>query len=256
MEVGMRRFLTAVICLLLPSRLKPPLLRLLGHRVAGSARIAPSLILVNRLALGAKTRIGPGNFIKARRLLLRERAYIGYGNVILGPFCLGFDPIGALGNRNVVLRTRIPGLSPGAVLWLGEGSKITASHHVDLTRSIRFGAWSTLAGKGSQMWTHGYVHLSEGAARSRVDGRIWIGDNVYIGAASVINPGITIASRVSIGGLSSVASDLLEPGLWVSQKLRHIPLTPEERISRLPVISLPHATEKVRWKGPSQPDRV
>jgi acetyltransferase-like isoleucine patch superfamily enzyme len=252
----MRRLLTALICLLLPARVKPPLLRLLGHRVANSARIAPSLVWVNRLALGPKSRIGPGNLISVRRVLLRERAYIGYGNLILGPLCLAFAPIGAIGNRNVVLRTRAPSLALGPVLWLGEGSKITAGHHIDLTRTIRFGAWSTLAGKGSQIWTHGYVHLSQGSGRSRVDGRVWIGDNVYIGAGSVVGPGVTIVDRVSIGSLSSVAADLLEPGLWVSQKLRHIALTPEERIDRLPIISPPEEREQVRWKGPHRPDRA
>ncbi|MFY8106041.1 MAG: hypothetical protein ACOVKO_03930 [Elstera sp.] len=252
----MRRLLTALICLLLPARVKPPLLRLLGHRVAASARIAPSLILVNRLALGKAARIGPGNFILARRILLRERAYIGYGNVILGPLCIGCAPMGAIGNRNVVLRTRAPSLALGAVLWLGEGSKITAGHHIDLTRSIRFGEWSILAGKGSQVWTHGYIHLSTGPSRSRVDGRVTIGRNVYIGAGSVVGPGVTVASGVSVGALSSVASDLLEPGLWVSQKLRHIALTPEERIERLPIISPPDAREQVRWKGPLRPDKA
>lgn len=252
----MRRLLTAMICLTLPARLKPPLLRWLGHRVDPSARIGPSLILADRLALGPGTRIGPGNLIKARRLLLRERAYIGYGNAIFGPLCLACEPGAAIGNRNVVLRTRAPSLSLGAVLWLGEGAKITAGHHIDLTRSIHFGAWSILAGKGSQIWTHGYVHLSDPPARSRVDGRVRIGANVYIGAASVLSPGITIASGVSIGALSSVASDLPEAGLWVSQKLRHIALTPEARIERLPVISPPDDPERVRWKGPNQPDRV
>lgn len=256
MGAGMRRLLTALSCLILPARLKPPVLTLLGHRVARSARIGPSLILADKLALGAQARIGPGNLIKVRRLVLRDRAYIGYGNALYGPLSLACAPGAAIGNRNVVLRTRAPSLSLGAVLWLAEGAKITAGHHIDLTRSIRFGAWSILAGKGSQVWTHGYVHLSTPPARSRVDGRVTIGANVYIGAASVISPGITIADGVSIGALSSVASDLPEAGLWVSQKLRHIALAPEDRINRLPVISLPEDPERVRWKGPHKPDRV
>ena len=248
-----RQFLTAAICLLAPRRLKPLLLRRLGHPVAKGARIGCSLVLVDRLAMAPQARIGTGNLIRCRRILLRDQAWIGHANMIKGPFSLWFDRRAAVGNRNTVTRAPHPVTFGPSHLRLGDFAKVTGGHHVDLTQSVRFGDFSTLAGKGSQVWTHGYVHMSQGLDRARVDGRVRIGSNVYIGSASVIGGGIRIADGVTVGALSSVASDLLEPGLWVSQKLRHIALTPEQRLDRLPQVMRPGLAEIVYWKGTNPP---
>ncbi len=85
------------------------------------------------------------------------------------------------------------------------------------------GDFSTLAGIGTQIWTHGYIHETKGIGRYRIDGRIVIGNNVYIGAGSIISMGVRVADGVIIGAGSTVARDLKEPGLYVSAALRYLP---------------------------------
>jgi acetyltransferase-like isoleucine patch superfamily enzyme len=99
-------------------------------------------------------------------------------------------------------------------------SKITAGHYVNLIAPISFGAYSVLAGSGSQMWTHGFTHDTEGPGREEHKKPIRIGDNVYIGSMCCIGPGVTLGNHVAIGSHSSVAKSLSEPGLYVSQELR------------------------------------
>ncbi|MBI3515852.1 MAG: hypothetical protein HY060_17605, partial [Proteobacteria bacterium] len=55
---------------------------------------------------------------------------------------------------------------------------------------------------------------------------------------------------------SSVATDLLVPGLYVSQPLRHLPYVPFERLSQLPFIGRDGMVEPVYWKGEAGPDQV
>jgi acetyltransferase-like isoleucine patch superfamily enzyme len=66
------------------------------------------------------------------------------------------------------------------------------------------------------------VHAPEGPDRFRVDGEIIIGNNVYLGSGVMINPGVVIADSINIGGNSTVSRSLTEPGMYVSQPLRHL----------------------------------
>jgi acetyltransferase-like isoleucine patch superfamily enzyme len=227
-----RRWLTAGVCLILPRRLKPFFLRLLGHPVHNTARIGCSLVLVSKLALGPAVRIGHGNFIRARRLVLRKSAIVGKLNYISGVLSIRLGPRSLLGNRNVINRLSVPGQKPAQV-FTGELVGITAGHYLNANESIIIGDFSTIAGIGSQLWTHGFIHFSEGDGRAEVVGRILIGRNCYIGSGCTINPGITIADVVSVSPNVSIGTDLLEAGNYVPGRLRHIPSTPEERIAKL-----------------------
>jgi acetyltransferase-like isoleucine patch superfamily enzyme len=215
-------FLTACICLLPVRALKPALLNLTGHRVHRSARISFSLVLTDRLYLGPKTSIGPLNIIRIKRLLMRESAYIGALNQIHGDFSICLKPEAAIGNRNRINRGSYLGPKFPSSLTLGRLSKITAGHYVNLIASISFGNYSTLAGSGSQMWTHGFSHHEEGSGRDETKRPIRIGDNCYIGSMCCIGPGVTLGNHVAIGSHSSVAKSLSEPGLYVSQALRRV----------------------------------
>ena len=73
-----RKALTALACLAAPPALKPPLLNLMGHRIARGARIGVSLVRVERLCMAAGARIGHLNWIEARRIALRRGAGIGF----------------------------------------------------------------------------------------------------------------------------------------------------------------------------------
>lgn len=233
-EAGLvvRRYFTAVVCLIAPRRLKPFFLGLLGHPVHGSACIGCSLVCVGKLVLGPSSRIGHGNVIRARRLVLRQRAIVGNLNYISGALNIRLGPRSMLGNRNIINRLSVPGQKPTQV-FTGELVGITAGHYLNANESIIIGDFTTIAGIGSQLWTHGFIHLSHGEGRAEVGGRIVIGRNCYIGSSCTINPGIRIVDVVSVAPNVSIGRDLLESGNYVPIGLRHIPVTPEERVARL-----------------------
>jgi acetyltransferase-like isoleucine patch superfamily enzyme len=140
-------------------------------------------------------------------------------------------PRAGVGNHNVVVRAKA-GISSGrAQLWLGEVAKITSNHRVDCMRSFRLGRFSTLAGAGSQVWTHGYVHDELGEGRYRIDGKVIVEENVYIGSACFISMGIRISKGVIVGGGTTVSKSLTAPGLYVSAPMRALPrpVPPESR---------------------------
>jgi hypothetical protein len=221
----LRRMTVAVATFVLPSPLARLALRAMGFSVGRDVRIGLSLLLVDRLHLGDGCRIGHFNLINVRRLLCDSRSQIGRGNIMNGPLAVRLMEQASLGNRNKVLR----GPSPAVVAWgsqlrLERASRLTSDHLLDCTRSIRIGEYSILAGSGSQVWTHGYVHSQQGPGRYRVDGPVNIGSNVYIGSRCIINLSVDIASGCSIGAGSVISKSLTSPGLYVGMGLRQLPI--------------------------------
>jgi acetyltransferase-like isoleucine patch superfamily enzyme len=243
-----RRFLTVLVCLVVPSAWKPPLLRLLGHRVHRRARIKLSIVKVDRLYLGADTRIGHLNIIQARRLVIRERGYVGHLNWISGGLSIALKQNGAIGHRNHINSGVTPGCNRRPQLRIGIWAKITAGHFVNACETIVLGNYSTIAGYGSQLWTHGFVHEWEGIGRSEVRGRIIIKDNVYIGSNCTLQAGITIEKAVSVGAHASVAKSLLEPGVYVPQELRYLAKMPHQRLASLNQVHFVSATTPLFWR--------
>ena len=205
-----------------PSFLSVLLLRASGHKVGKKVKIGFSFIKAKQITLGDNVKIGHLNLILNTSIILNNDAYIGYLNVLKGPFSLELDIKAAIGNKNYITRSNL-GITYGeSDLILGELTKITTGHHIDLTQSISFGKFSILAGIRSQMWTHGYYHANTGKDRIRIDGQIQIGDNVYIGSGCIFNPGVKVANAIHIGGGSVVSKDLEKPGMYVGQGLRYI----------------------------------
>jgi len=223
---------------LLPSIIAVPLLRLLGHPIGKGAKIGFSLLLVNRLYMESGSSIGHLNLIRCRRVLLRRSARIRHLNLVEGPISLWLAERALLGNRNHVKRARPPVTYGPALLRFGKVSGITASHIVDCTCSVIFGDYTTLAGQGSQIWTHGYYHHAEGIDRFRVDGKVVLGNNVYIGSASVLTAGVRIVDHVIVGSHSSISKSLTRSGMYVSQPLRFMELDLDRVMNKLePVIA-------------------
>jgi acetyltransferase-like isoleucine patch superfamily enzyme len=226
--------LTLLVSLLLPAAMKPWLLRALGHKVHNTARIGPAIIWRTHLCLDKGSRIRAFNLIMCRQVLMRERALLDWGNILKGPFKMRLGLVARIGNRNMM--TCAPRLRkgvPSPKLWLSEDARITGQHSLDLTRSIKMGRHSHLAGRQSQVWTHGYVHAPVGYERARVDGAVFLGNNVYVGAFSCISPGVRIADSITVGSHSSIARSLDVPGIYVSQALRFIEGNPYEERHRL-----------------------
>lgn len=246
---NLKKAATCIICLVLPSILLPAVLRLLGHKVAWDARIGFSLILADRIFMDAGTRIGHFSIVWVRRVVLRPGAYFGHMNFFKGPFSMALASRAGIGNRNVVTRAR-HGVSYGpASLTLGELSKVTAGHKIDCTNSVLVGDYCTLAGAGTQIWTHGYVHTNCGPERYRVDGRVRLGNNVNVGSQSIITGGVMISDGIMVGVGTTVSKNLSEPGFYVSGALRMLPkpADPETRAD-LERITAPGLIETVYRK--------
>lgn len=247
MNSSLRRGLAALAILMLPSALARSVLRILGHKVGPDVRFGFSLLLVESLTLQANIRIGHLNFIRVRRLAMREGAYFGRGNIVHGPLSIFLANRAGIGNGNKIVRGPKGIVAHGpAQLRLGELAKITADHRLDCTCSIVIGNFSTVAGTSSQFWTHGYVHDAKGPGRYRIDGSILIGHNVYVGSACIITTGVHIVDSVIVGAGATVARNLLEPGMYVSTGLRKLdrPLDPLTR-GDLQEVQAPELCERV-----------
>lgn len=218
-----RKLVMAAICLVVPRGVSGRILSTLRYNVSPEAKIGLSLIWVDNLSMERKTVIGNFNFIRTRRVVMREASIIRQFNVLRGPFsvCLGRGAV--IGRRNEVGRAP-RGITVGpALLRLGKGAIITANHKIDCTASVEFGDHCVLAGAGSQLWTHGYVHEDEVPKRYRVDGAISIGCNVYIGSRVNILGGVRISDNINIGVGVTVSKSLDEPGMYVAAGLRLLP---------------------------------
>ncbi|UVL60300.1 hypothetical protein LOY37_19820 [Pseudomonas sp. B21-012] len=247
----MKRTLASLLGLCLPAcALKNMILRALGWHIGAGCRIGFSWIRAESVMLGERVSIGHGNYLDCKCLVMRPAAYIQHFNLVKGDIWVFLLPNAALGNMNKVYRAR-RGVTWGrAVLRLGVYSKITSKHIVDCTRSVRFGDYSTLAGSGSQIWTHGYMHAPSGLDRFRVDGSVRIGDNVYIGSMTVVNAAVSISDGVTVGAASCVSKSLLKPGLYVAQPLRWIALDYEQAMVRHPKVEVRGLVERVYNKKP------
>lgn len=246
-----RKLLCALSAALLPSALAVWVLRACGHRVGSNCRIGFSVLWVDQLLLQGNNRIGHGNLIACRRLCIGHNGYIGRLNMVSGLISILLRDTGSIGNANKIVRGPVDNVTSGpAMLLIGRIGKITANHRVDCTRSVRIGDYSTLAGIGIQVWTHGYIHDVSGPGRYRIDGAVNIGDNVYIGASSIVSMGVTICSGVMVGAGTTISRSIDEQGLYVSSAVRRLPrpAAPETRAD-LQLDSNPALCERVYVKA-------
>lgn len=221
----------AVLLALLPV----PLVRLLSSRLRASihpsAHVGFSYIAAKDLNMGSGTSIGHLNWITVDKLDLSDGASVGHMNQIAGRIIAILNSEAAIGNRNIISRSRQNSSAP-SLISLGVASKITAGHKVNLASNFSLGDYSIIAGCGSQIWTHGYVHDEKGRGRYRIDGDVKIGNNVYVGSMCFFSMGVYVGDGVIIGGGTSVAKDLTDPGLYVSSPIRKLPrpLHPNMRV--------------------------
>ena len=246
-----RKLLSAAAAALLPSVWAVWVLRACGHQVGPGCRIGFSVLWVDTLLLQGSNRIGHGNLIACRRLCIGRNGYIGRFNLVAGPLSILLRAAGAIGNANKIVRGPLNFITSGpAMLLIGRLGKITANHRIDCTRSVRIGDYSTLAGIGIQVWTHGYVHDVSGPGRYRIDGAVNIGANVYIGASCIVSMGVDICAGVMVGAGTTVSRSIEEQGLYVSSAVRRLPrpAAPETRAD-LRLDNNPTLCEQVFVKG-------
>lgn len=211
-----------VILLCPPCGFKNFLIRLLGHEVKKEAFVGNSIVISKKIYFGERVNLGFLNVIKVDSFHMSDESYIQHMNFIVGPMIIYLAEKAKIGNRNEIRRAKKSVSWGKSILKLGFNTKITSQHSIDCCRPIIIGSNSIIAGKGSQLWTHGYVHEDVGPGRIRVDGSIHIGSNVYIGSGTIINCGLKIFDSITVGSHSSISKNLELPGMYVSQSLRYL----------------------------------
>jgi acetyltransferase-like isoleucine patch superfamily enzyme len=115
--------------------------------------------------------------------------------------------------REVMIRIRSQYLIRVWHLDIGEGTTISFSAKLDKTypQGLHIGKYTTVT-FGCALLTHDYVN--------DVKRDVFIGDNCFIGARSIILPGVTIGDNCIIAAGSVVARDVPEGSLVAGNPAR------------------------------------
>ena len=220
----MKNILSSILFYFFPISLTYVILNVLGHKINKTAKVGFSFIWKTKIILDKESHIGHFNIIYITSLKIGERGLIRNRNIFFGDFKAVLKDSARIGNQNRFSRSNSDKVVIGqSTLYLGVLACITKKASIDLTSNVTIGNYSQIAGIGTQIWTHGYVHAKSGPDRFRVDGAVKIGTNVYIGSGCLINPGVEIAETINVGGNCTISKSLTTAGMYVSQPLRHLP---------------------------------
>ena len=172
-----------------PSKLKNKVLNMFSHaNIAEDAYIGFSYINVKQLTMEANAKIKHLVRMKGLdKVLLKNGSYIGNHNSF---YC----------NAN---------LGDKGYFTLGVNSELVRQNALDLTSNITIGDNVVIGGYGTQFWTHGFDVF-----RNRIQGEIFIADNVYIGSSTIFNLGVSICCNVSVGAGSVVSKPIVDSGFY------------------------------------------
>lgn len=158
--------LTAIF---LPGRLRIAYLRLRGAKIGRDCRIGPSLINARTLVIGDNVYIGGFNLLhRLNRLEMQSGSRMNNFNWVTGA-----------GTGDFIVE---------------RNSAITRLHFFEASGTIRVGANSIVAGRGSHFFTHGISSTNLDDVRP-----ITIGPWCYVGSSSRFVPGASIARGTFVG---------------------------------------------------------
>lgn len=146
-------------------------------------------------------RIGLLAVLTVDEAVLEKGAKIGRGSHFVGPFALHMGAGARVGPGNTFACATFA-TEPARVgferkCYLGDDTLVTADHYVDVSGGFELGARAWLAGRGTQVWTHG---AGQGGVAVR------IGEDTYVGAASRFAPGADVGERCLVALGSVVTS--------------------------------------------------
>ncbi|WP_159947776.1 acyltransferase [Polaribacter septentrionalilitoris] len=142
------------------------------YKIGINVKIGKCVINAKSVTIGNNVMIRDDNHIACKTLKIGENVSIHSGNRFMGT----------------------------ANFTIGDNSRIINNHFIDLYNNVTIGSNSWLAGKNSQIWTHGSLSTKQG---KKLD--VEIGDHVYIASNVNIAPGVKI-SDVNLVGLASVVT--------------------------------------------------
>lgn len=192
------------------------------NKISYSSKLGWGFYGVDKIVVQEQCKIDSFNFFYINTINLTKKSYIKQMNLFKGPFDVVLGNESGISRSNKFTKAKLDISRSITTLELGDFSFIVNKHFFDLTRNIRIGSNSIIAGIGSQLWTHGYYHANSGRKRIRIDGDILIGNNVYIGSRSIVNPGIEVKDSINVGSGSVISKSLKQKGMYVNQPLRFI----------------------------------
>ena len=152
--------------------------RFFNYSIGENVYIGKSVINCNQFSIEANAYIGDNNFISSKSVVR-----IGPGSKIISDnFIIGSSSFS-----------------------LGKNSRIIQNHYLDLTNPISIGEHTWLAGRNSEIWTHGSTQTKLGLK----DLGVTIGNHVYLGSSCLIAPGVKI-NNLNLIGLGSVVMQSIE----------------------------------------------
>lgn len=189
-----------VICLFLPPiSLKAVLLRALSIKVSTGSRIGHIIMLAEDFSLDDGASISSFNFVGPKvTLSLMSNSSIGFFNIFMGDFECRLNSQSCISNFSNFRNAGEKVIPKKSLFILEERSKITSSHYFDLSCSILIGKNCVIGGRGSQIWTHGFIHEKGGLKRYISLRGVEIHDGVYVGASVIVNPGTIIEEGANV----------------------------------------------------------
>ncbi|QYM77515.1 hypothetical protein K0B96_09245 [Horticoccus luteus] len=198
------RTVLLVVLAIFPNAIKQVIYRRgFGFQIGRGVKLGFSIVLAWQVKIGDGSRLGNFNVIKKLPLFeMGPRSSIGSFNY----FAHGTHPAQAK-----------------ASFALGSDSAITGGHYFDVAAPIRIGDFTTVAGKGSQFWTHGIdvVRCVQSVAP------ISIGSYVLVCAGAKVVGGAIVPDKSVVAAGAVVAAKYCEAGVL----LAGVPATVRKKFS-------------------------
>lgn len=223
------KYIIALLLFFFPTRLVDIFCKVVRYDglLVKKGSIGFSLVIVDKIELVGKSRIGHLNFIKCKSLRMDD-SKIYHMNFIRGNFAVEMGKEAWINSQNKI--SSIADSYHDVLLHMGKYAKIGVRHLLDMTDSISIGDYSMLAGADTQIWTHNYFFSKTTGKTVREDSPVYVGRNSYIGARCTIMAGVEIGDAVTVGAHCCVSKSVIRQGLYVGQGLRFIEFDPDKRI--------------------------
>ncbi|WP_170152886.1 acyltransferase [Ulvibacter antarcticus] len=145
-----------------------------NYRIGKNTYIGKSVINAKEVHIGDDVIIKDHTNISCGQLTIGKQTRILSGNTIIGQ-----------GNFSI-----------------GENSRIINNHFIDVWNNVAIGNNTWLAGRDSQLWTHGSIHTKKGDKKLSIQ----LGNDIYVGSNVNIAPGVVIGDTNLIGLGSVITS--------------------------------------------------
>ncbi len=178
-----------------------------GYEIAPSARIGVSLVLPTTLKMAAGSSIGHLTLAKGlASMCLGEKSSIGNLNWITG-----------MPASNKLYYVKFTLRKPSLILE--RESSLTHRHLIDCTDEVRIGAYTTIAGWGTQILTHSIdVNANEQSCSP-----VHIGDYCFIGTRCIILKGAHLPDKSVLAAGSTLSTkENHEYGLYSGVRAEYV----------------------------------